>query len=287
MNPSITRRLDLPLAEPAPSAGRTAARDRPGRSPPRACSARRWRGSPGPGSRPRAPSWRAAGSALLERVGLLGAGVELIIPRQTAVERGQDAAERGVGRRVRPRRAPAWCRSPGAGRLRRVGAGHLGVGSPRRPAACSCAPCARAEPKATAAQSRWPSRPPRRAGCEDPRLLGHVLAADVAQLGVLADHELDDGVQHRLAVLGARQDCSQTSASAPSSRTISVRRLSAVPAASAIAVEQDRRLPHPRGRRRRRHRPSASLEAVKTSRSPSTIVPRYGSTSSGCARRRA
>ena len=43
-------------------------------------------------------------------------------------------------------------------------------------------------------------------GAEDPRALVHVLPADVAQAGVLADDQLDDRVEHRLAVLGARQE---------------------------------------------------------------------------------
>ena len=42
-------------------------------------------------------------------------------------------------------------------------------------------------------------------GAEDPRLLVEVLAADVAQAGVLADDELDDGVEQRLGSSSAGQ----------------------------------------------------------------------------------
>ena len=61
--------------------------------------------------------------------------------------------------------------------------------------------------------------------------------ADEAQARVLADDELDDGVEQ---AVGARRRayCSQTSASAPSSSTISTRQFSAVPACVWTRVEQ-------------------------------------------------
>ena len=89
--------------------------------------------------------------------------------------------------------------------VRRVGAGDLGLGALAGELGLHAhAAAARAE------ADRDPVEPAVAGdlgalGAEDPRVLVEVLAADVAQLGVLADDELDDGVEHRLAVVGARQ----------------------------------------------------------------------------------
>ena len=91
-------------------------------------------------------------------------------------------------------------------RVRRVGAGDLGLGALAGEQRLHAHACRCAEPKPS-------DDPVERAvagdlgalGAEDPRLLVEVLAADVAQAGVLADDELDDGVEQRLALVVAGQ----------------------------------------------------------------------------------
>ncbi len=67
-------------------------------------------------------------------------------------------------------------------------------------------------------------------GGEDPAPLAQALGADVAEVGARADPDLGDRVEERRRARGSvASHCSQTSASAPSSSTIRVRKPSAAP----------------------------------------------------------
>src|SRR4051812_1432663 len=132
-------------------------------------------------------------AALLERVGLLRARVDLDHPapdRRRAV--AQDPAERQIRNRVRRGVLLRRVEVDVLARVRRVGARDLGLGALAgelglHPHAAAGGAEADGDPVELAVALHLGAL-----CAEDPRLLVQILAADVAELGVLPDDELDD-----------------------------------------------------------------------------------------------
>ena len=188
-------------------------------------------------------------AALLEGVGLLGArgrrGSSRARPR-SPIPRGR-RGRRGRRSCSGPR-APGWCRSRGAGSRRRRRRRSPVRWSPGPASRVSIRTLPRAEPKPSATQSRCASRSTSaRWVREHPAALAEALGGDVAEVGAGADAELGDRVEEAESGFeSVVSHCSQTSASAPSSSTIRVRKESAAPSASwtaAICAGASRRLP--------------------------------------------
>ena len=131
-------------------------------------------------------------AALLERVGLLGARVDLDHPAPDGGRAvAQDAAEGEVGDRVRRGVLLRGVEVDVLALVRRVGTRDLGLGALAgelrlHPHAATCGAEADGDPVELAVALHLGAL-----GAEDPRLLVQVLAADVAELGVLADDKLD------------------------------------------------------------------------------------------------
>ena len=143
-------------------------------------------------------------AALLERVGLLRARVDLDHPapdRARAV--GEDAAEGEVRRRVRRAVLLRGVEVDVLARVRRVGAGDLRVGARAGEQRLHAHLAARGAEAEHDPVERAVALDLGALGAEDPRALVELLGVDVAQVGVLADLELDDRVEHgRLVAAG-------------------------------------------------------------------------------------